>query len=91
MLAAHTHTHTQTMNAYLSKSERAVYEQRRRKIVIQESRDYRLMSKWLVKSYPDVIAEFHAYKTRLQKANPIRKDLTTSPQFVRFMKGEDGT
>ena len=79
------------MNAYLSKSERAVYEQRRRKAVIQESRDYRLMSKWILKVYPDVLAEFHAYKTRLQKANPIRKDLTTSPEFIRFMLMEDGT
>ncbi len=79
------------MNAYLSKSERAVYEQRRRKAVIQESKDYRLLSKWLLKVHPDTVAEFHAYRSKLQRLNPIRKDLTTSPQFARFMRGEDGT
>jgi hypothetical protein len=79
------------MSLYLSKPEKAEYEQRRRKVVMQESRDYRLMSRWLLKVYPDVLTEYCAYKTRLQKANPVRKDLTTAPQFLRFMLMEDGT
>ena len=78
------------MNAYMSKSERAVYEQRRRKAVIQESRDHRLMSKWLLKVHPDVLAEFCAYQTKLRESNPIHKDLTTAPQFVRFMAENNG-
>ena len=84
-------TYIQMMSLYLSKTERAEYEQRRRKAVIQESRDYRLMSRWLLKVYPDVLTEYCAYKTRLQKANPVRKGLTTAPQFLRFMRGENGT
>ncbi len=79
------------MYAHPDKSERALYEQRRRKAVIQESRDYRLMSKWLMKVHPDVAAEFHAYQTGLRVLNPNRRDLTTSPQFVRFMTENDGT
>ncbi len=79
------------MYAHPEKSERALYEQRRRKAVIQESRDYRLMSKWLMKVHPDVAAEFRAYQTGLQVLNPNRRDLTTSPQFVRFMTENDGT
>ena len=83
MLAAY----TQMMNAYLSKSERAVYEQRRRKAVIQESRDYRLMSKWLLRVYPDVITEFHTYKTRLQRANPYQERLDDSPTVSTVYAG----
>ena len=88
----HTHTHTDnTMYAHPDKSERALYEQRRRKGVIRESRDHRLMSRWLMKVHPDVAAEFSAFRTKLQVLNPNRRDLTTSPQFVRFITEKDGT
>ena len=79
------------MYAHPDKSERALYEQRRRKAVIQESRDHRLMSKWLMKVHPDVAAEFRAFQTGLRVLNPNRRDLTTSPQFVRFITENDGT
>jgi hypothetical protein len=79
------------MSFYLSKEEKAEYEQRRRKLIIQESRDYRLMHGWLMKVHPDILAEHCAFKAKLQKGNPMRKDLTTAPQFRKFMRGEDGT
>ena len=79
------------MNGYLSKSEKREYEQRRRVAVIQESRDYRLMNGWLRKKYPDILAQHLAFKGALRRDNPSRKDLTTAPQFHKFMRGEDGT
>ena len=79
------------MYAHPNKSERALYEQRRRKGVIREARDYRLMSRWLAKIHPDIAVEFSAFQAKLQMQNPNRRDLTTSPQFVCFMREGDGT
>ncbi len=79
------------MSGYLSKSEKKEYEQRRRTAIIQESREYRLMSKWLRKRHPDILAQHLAFRDALQRNNPLRKDLTTAPQFHKFMRGEDGT
>ena len=78
------------MSTYLTKEERAAYEQRRRKLIIQESRDYRLMHGWLMKRHPDILAAHCAFKTKLQKGNPARKDLTTAPAFRKFMQEENG-
>ncbi len=75
------------MSFYLSKEEKAEYEQRRRKLIIQESRDYRLMHRWLMKAHPDILAEHFAFRAKLRKDNPIRKDLSTAPQFHKFMRG----
>ena len=78
------------MSSYLTKQEKKEYEQTRRKQIIQDSRDHRLMSKWLTKTHPDIVAEFRAFKAKLQRGNPLRKDLTTAPAFRRFMqKGDD--
>ncbi len=60
------------MNGYFSKAERREYEQRRRVAVIQESRDYRLMSKWLKRGHPDIMAQHLAFKGVLQRNNPLR-------------------
>ncbi len=79
------------MSSYLTKQEKKEYEQRRRKQIIQDSRDQRLMFKWLTKTYPDILAEFYAFKTELQRGNPARKDLTTAPAFHKFMEKGDGT
>ncbi len=78
------------MSSYLTKEEKSEYEQRRRKQIIQESRDYRLMHGWLMKVYPDILAEHCAFKTKLQRENPARKDLTTAPGFRTFMQEENG-
>ncbi len=78
------------MSFYLTKEEKKEYEQRRRRQIIQDSRDQRLMFKWLTKMYPDILAKFYAFKTELQRGNPSRKDLTTAPAFHRFMQKEDG-
>ena len=78
------------MSLYLTKEEKSEYEQRRRKQIIQDSRDQRLMFKWLTKMYPDILAQFYAFKTELQRGNPSRKDLTTAPAFHKFMQKEDG-
>ena len=74
--------------SYLTKEERKEYEQRRRRQIIQDSRDHRLIHKWLLKMYPDILAGFYAFKTELQRGNPSRKDLTTAPAFRRFMEKE---
>jgi hypothetical protein len=78
------------MYAHKSKSVRALYEQRRRKVVIQEARDYRLLSRWMMKMHPDTFAEFTAFQTKLQAQNPNRRDLTTAPEFVCFIDEGDG-
>ncbi len=78
------------MSSYLTKQEKKEYEQTRRKQIIQDSRDHRLMFKWLTKTHPDIVAEFRAFKAELQRGNPLRKDLSTAPAFRRFMqKGDD--
>ncbi len=79
------------MYAHPDKSERAQYEQRRRKAVIRDAREHRLMSRWLRKVHPETAAEFDVYHAKLQIQNPNRRDLTTAPQFVRFMREGDGT
>ncbi len=76
--------------SYLTKEERAEYEQKRRKLVMQESRNYRLIHGWLIKRYPDILAEHHAFRIKLARENPARKDLTTAPAFHRFMCEENG-
>ncbi len=79
------------MSLYYRKAEKAEYEQRRRKGIIEEARNYRLMFKWLQKTYPDVLTEHYAYKADLRKMYPHRKDLTTTQRFRQFMQGESGT
>jgi hypothetical protein len=79
------------MYAYYNKSERAQYEHRRRKAVIGEAREHRVMSRWLQKVHPKVYQQFTMYYTKLQTENPNRKDLSTAPQFVRHMYTENGT
>ncbi len=76
--------------SYLTKEERAEYERGRRKVNMQESRNYRLIQGWLVKQYPDIMAEHEAFRIKLARENPMRKDLTTSPAFRRFMREEKG-
>ena len=44
-----------------------------------------------MKAHPDILAEHFAFRAKLRKDNPIRKDLSTAPQFHKFMRGEDGT
>ena len=78
------------MSSYLTKEEKTEYEQKRRRQVIQESRDYRLMHAWLMKVYPDILTQYCAFKTKLQRENPARKDLTTAPRFRKFMQEENG-
>ena len=80
-----------TMYGYLTKEEKKAYEQKRRINIMHESRDSRLMNKWLMRRYPDILAQYFAFKNVLQRNNPQRKDLTTAPQFHKFMRGEDGT
>ncbi len=81
---------TLTMSAQDVK-ERTLYEQRRRKNVIRESREYRVMERWLLKMYPVVANEFKLFHTKLQKQNPYKRDLTTTEDFHRFMRLGDGT
>ena len=78
------------MYAHKNKSVRALYEQKRRKAVISESRDYQLLSRWLLKTHPDTFAQFVAFKAKLQYENPYRKDLSTSAEFLCFMDEGDG-
>ncbi len=59
--------------------------------IIQESRDYRVMHGWLMAQYPDILATFVAFKENLQRQNPWRKDLSTSPTFRRFVLEKTGT
>jgi hypothetical protein len=79
------------MYAHPNKAERAQYEQRRRKAVIRDAREHRLMSRWLRKAHPKIASEFDSFHLKLQMENPNRRDLTTAPQFVRFMRAGDGT
>ena len=79
-----------TMYAHKDKSVRALYEQRRRKAVISEARDYRLLSRWMLKTYPGMFAQFTAFKVKLQSENPYRRDLTTTAEFLCFMDEGDG-
>ena len=72
--------------SYLTKHEKKEYEQIRRKQIIQDARDHRLMLQWLVKVHPDTVAQFSAFKAKLQRENPLRKDLTRAPAFRKFMQ-----
>ncbi len=78
------------MSYYLSKEEKKEYEQVRRKQNIQDVRDYRLLFKWLTKTQPDTVAQFCAFKAKLQRENPLRKDLTRAPAFRKFMREGNG-
>ncbi len=77
--------------SYLTRGERSVYERRRREKVTRESRDFRIMQGWLTTTYPDVMAAFMAFKDSLRRESPWRKDLSTSPLFHRYVRGEAGT
>ncbi len=72
-------------------SERARYERKRRQSVIREAREYRVMSKWLRKLYPEISEEFKPFLNRLQRENPKSCDLTTTGDFRRFMRIGRGT
>ncbi len=71
-------------------SERALYERRRRRAVISEAREHRVMTRWLKKMYPKISSEFVLFHTKLQKDNPHKRDLTTSDDFSRFIRLGDG-
>ena len=79
------------MYRHLTKEEKKAYERKRRANVTQEARNYRLINKWLMRRYPDILTQYYAFRNVLQRNNPYRKDLTTAPQFRKFMIGEDGT
>ncbi len=76
---------------YFTRKERAVYEKNRRDRITSESRRYRVMQGWMLTKYPDLYTEFVAFNEQLQRANPKRKDLTTSPMFKRFVCEGAGT
>ncbi len=67
-------------------SERALYERKRRRNVIQQAREYRLITPWLKKLYPEILEEFKPFLGKLQKDNPKARDLTTTYDFRRFMR-----
>ena len=77
------------MSGYLTKEEKARYEQVRRGQVMQDARDHRLLTKWLMRIQPDTLAKFYAFKAELQNKYPLRKDLSKAPAFARFIYGED--
>ncbi len=77
------------MSYYLTKEEKKEYEQVRRKQVIQDARDHRLLLKWLTRTQPDTMAKFCAFKAKLQRENPLRKDLSRAPAFRKFMREGD--
>ncbi len=79
------------MSFWLTREERTAYEKKRRDRIIQESRDYRVIQGWLMVQYPDILAAFVAFRENLQRQNPCRKDLTTSPMFRRFVREKTGT
>ncbi len=76
--------------AWLTRGQRATYERNRRNRVIQESRDYRAISGWLTTLYPDIMTAFLAFKNNMERENPWRKDLTTSPTFKAFLREKTG-
>jgi hypothetical protein len=41
--------------------------------------------------YPRISIEFGLFLNKLQKENPDKRDLTTSEDFLRFMRLGDGT
>ncbi len=77
------------MSGYLTKEEKKKYEQFRRGQVMQDARDHRLLTRWLMRVQPDTLAKFYAFKVELQGRYPARKDLTKAPAFVQFMYGEN--
>ncbi len=77
------------MSGYLTKEEKKGYEQVRRRQIIQDARDHRLLTKWLMGVQPDSLAKFYAFKTQLQNKYPLRKDLSKAPAFTRFLYGGD--
>ena len=76
---------------YLTREERTIYEKRRRDRVMQESRNYRVLQGWMLVKHPDLFTEFTVFNKQLQRANPARKDLTTSPMFRNFVSAGTGT
>ncbi len=79
------------MYAHPRKSERALYEQRRRKGVIKDAREHRVMTRWLRKVHPTIADDFDKFHNKLQRENPNKRDLTTTEDFARFMRLGDGT
>jgi hypothetical protein len=77
--------------SYFTRQERCVYEKNRRDRVLGESRNYRVMQGWMLVKYPDLYTEFVAFNEQLRRANPARKDLTTSPMFRNFVREGTGT
>jgi hypothetical protein len=77
------------MSGYLTKEEKKGYEQVRRRQIIQDARDHRLLTKWLMRVQPDSLAKFYAFKAELQNKYPLRKDLSKAPAFTRFLYGGD--
>ncbi len=77
------------MSGYVTKEEKKKYEQSRRAQVMQDARDHRLLTRWLMRVQPDSLAKFYAFKAELQGRYPARKDLTKAPAFVQFMYGEN--
>jgi hypothetical protein len=67
-------------------SERALYERKRRRNVIREAREYRVITPWLRKLYPEILEEFKPFLNKLQRENPKTRDLTTTGDFRRFMR-----
>ncbi len=64
----------------------AQYEPERRQKVIREAREYRVMSKWLRKLYPEILKEFEPFLSGLRRENPSACDLTTTGDFRRFTR-----
>ncbi len=77
------------MSGYLTREEKKRYEQVRRGKVIEDARDHRLLTKWLMRVQPDSLAKFYAFKAELQGMYPLRKDLAKAPAFVKFTNGGD--
>jgi hypothetical protein len=48
-------------------SEKAIYERQRRRAVMQEAQEHRVMAPWLKKAYPEVSEEFYVFFTNLKK------------------------
>ena len=71
-------------------SEKALYERLRRKTIAKEAREYKVLSPWLRKLYPEVSKEFDIFFANLERDNPRSKNLTTTVDFRRFMCLEKG-
>ncbi len=71
-------------------SERAVYEQKRRKIIAEQRKKFQVLFPWLEITNPEVFLQFGVFFKELSAKNPRSKNLSVTKNFKRFLREGKG-